>query len=212
MHYFINMSVFFLRFTSRGGLSASCLDFIFLSLEVIVCFYFICYHNALWFCWNGAKLACLCVRVMKGGKSRRAAASLMHFESGTRNRHETKKLGEFASVQQPLMNRAQRSFTLQWLKVINVCKLSSCLSWPMKLEKIASKEHERKALSWTSWVMQPFSEGNKTLRHIWICYNSSLSRKRWKKQKRRGCCIVTNMLSICLTAAAVFQPSSCFYF
>lgn len=86
-------------------------------LEVIVCFYFLCYHNALWFCWNGAKLAYLCVRVMKGGKSRRAAASLMHFESGTQNRHETKRLGELASVQQPLMNRARRSFTLQTIEL-----------------------------------------------------------------------------------------------
>lgn len=100
---------------------------------------------------------------MKGGKSRRAAASLMHFKSGTQNRHEAKKTKRVCVCVATTNELSTTFLHFQWLKIINVCKLSSCLSWPMKLEKISSKEQEKKTLSWTSWVMQPFSEGNKTL-------------------------------------------------
>ncbi len=55
----------------------------------------------------------------------------------------------------------------------------------MKLEQIASKEHE-KPLSWTSWVMQPFSEGNKTLRHIWISVTVLPFPERGEKSRKGG--------------------------
>lgn len=91
-------------------------------------------------------------------------------------------------MQQPPMNRARRSFTLQWLKVINVCKLSSCLSWPMKLEKIASKEHEKKPCpELPEWCSPSQRETKHSPPHLNLCYNSSLSRKRWKNEGMLHC-------------------------
>lgn len=133
-------------------------------LNFTVCFHFTCcYQRVLWFCRNGAKRACLCVRVMKGGKSRRAAASLMHFESGPRNRHEAKKQREFVSEQQPLMNWAQRSFTPSDSKSLMCANYRAVCHGQWNWKRYLQKSKKKKTLSWTSWVMQPFSEGNKTL-------------------------------------------------
>lgn len=68
------------------------------------------------------------------------------------------------------------------LKLMNECWLSSCLSWPMKVEKIASKS-ANKSLSWTSWGMRLFTEGNKTPPATSECLLqfSSFLKKRAKK-------------------------------
>lgn len=44
----------------------------------------------------------------------------------------------------------------------------------------------KKALSWTSWVMQPFSEWNKTLRHIWISVTILPFPERGEKSRKGG--------------------------